>query len=196
MEICLSELNVPVPANLTISIMYIEEQLLFEIKNICERNYGKIDAISKTYSFSDISPYYDHEMGKGIKKIIFSFEKLVDRSILADVKNECVEIEKKHSENGSRKINIDPGLLSLENFILATGKNYSHRIYLKNGVFAEVTLMFGKKNVIKELPWTYRDYLFEPARSFLLEVREIYRIKREIILNNYGVKVESDSFSA
>ena len=90
--------------------------------------------------------------------------------------------DKMYAESGSRSVNLDPGLLSLENFILATGKNYSHRIYLRDGVFAEVTLIFGKKGVIRELPWSYRDYLLEPARSFLLTVRELYRKKREHLL--------------
>ncbi len=182
----MSELSIPVEVNLTVSVMYKDDALLAQTKRILESLYGNIDLVSESYSFSDISPYYDPEMGEGIKKIIFSFEKTVDRSILADVKHECVRIEKKYSENGSRTVNLDPGLISLENFILATGKNYSHRIYLKNGVFAEVTLMFGKKTLIKELPWTYRDYLYEPARSFLLKVREEYRAKREKLIKHPG----------
>jgi hypothetical protein len=183
----MSELSISVEANLTVSVMYKDDSILDEVKMILESLYGNIDMASESYSFSDISPYYDPEMGEGIKKIIFSFENTVDRSVLADVKTECVKIEKKYSENDSRTVNLDPGLVSLENFILATGKNYSHRIYLKNGVFAEVTMMFGKKGMIKELPWTYRDYLHEPARSFMLKVRENYRTKREELLKK-GVK--------
>lgn len=174
----MSELTIPVKANLTISIMYKDEALLENVKADLEKIYGKIDLVSPEYSFSEISPYYDPEMGEGIKKKIYSFKETVDRSILKEVKIHCIELEKEHCRDGNRMINLDPGLLSLENFILATGKNYSHRIYLGDGVFAEVTLMFGKKNVIKELPWTYRDYLFEPARSFLLKIREQYREKR------------------
>lgn len=174
----MSELTIPVKVNLTISIMYKDEVLLEKVKNDLERTYGKMDLVCPPYLFSETSPYYDPEMGEGIKKTICSFEKTVDRSFLKEVKLYCVELEKEHCIDGNRMINLDPGLLSLENFILATGKNYSHRIYLSDGVFAEVTLMFGKKNVIKELPWTYRDYLCEPARSFLLKTREYYREKR------------------
>lgn len=174
----MSELSVPVKANLTVSVMFRNRDLLEKIKNDLIEKYGEIDHVSPEYSFSQISPYYDPEMGEGIYKIIYSFKKTVDRSFLKNVKIHCVELEKEHTEDGNRMINLDPGLLTLENFILATGKNYSHRIYLGEGVFAEVTLMFGKKNVIRELPWTYRDYLFEPARSFLLELREHYRKKR------------------
>ncbi len=183
----MSVLQIPVPANLTVSVMYLNDHLCFEIRSILEKMSGDIDAVSPSYSFSDISPYYDPEMGTGVKKIIFSFKEPVEREKLVDIKLKCVDLEEKYSVNGKRTVNLDPGLLSLENFILATGKNFSHRIYLGKGVFAEVTLMFGKKGVVKELPWTYRDYLYEPARSFLLEVREIYRVKREKILKNNGI---------
>ncbi len=180
----MSELNEPVKANLTVSVMFRDPELLAEVRKLLEKNYGEIDAESEIYSFSAISPYYDPEMGENINKIIFSFKEPVPRGILKDVKLFCAATELEYSENGSRLLNLDPGLLTLENFILATGKNYSHRIYLGSGVFAEVTLMFGKKNAVKELPWTYRDYLFEPARSFLLEVRELYRVKRAALLKN------------
>ena len=180
----MSELTEPVKVNLTISVMFRDEVLLEEIRAILEKKYGKIDAVSEVYDFSSISPYYDPEMGGDIKKIVFSFRDPVCRDFLKDVKLFCVELEKKYSDNGNRLVNLDPGLVTLENFILATGKNYSHRIYLGSGVFAEVTLMFGKKNVVKELPWSYRDYLYEPARSFLLEVRELYRAKRAALLKN------------
>ena len=152
----MSELTEPVKANLTISVMFRDEVLLEEIRAILEKKYGKIDAVSEVYDFSSISPYYDPEMGSDIKKIVFSFKEPVCRDFLKDVKLFCVELEKKYSDNGNRLVNLDPGLVTLENFILATGKNYSHRIYLGSGVFAEVTLMFGKKKRSKrasvELP--------------------------------------------
>lgn len=180
----MSELIEPVKANLTISVMFRDDALLAEIKAVLEKRYGEIDAVSEVYDFSSISPYYDPEMGSDIKKIVFSFKEPVARDLLKEVKLFCAELEKEHSSDGNRLINLDPGLVTLENFILATGKNYSHRIYLGSGVFAEVTLMFGKKNAVKELPWSYRDYLYEPARSFLLEVRELYRVKRAALLKS------------
>lgn len=179
----MSELLIPIQANLTISVMFRDPNLLREIRATLEEQFGAIEATSAEYNFSAVSPYYDAEMGGDIQKIIFSFEETIEREDLADVKIFCAEIEKKYLRNDARTVNLDPGIISLENFILATGKNYSHRIYLKNGVFAEVTLMFGKNNVIKELPWTYRDYLHEPARSFLLETREKYREKRKRLLH-------------
>lgn len=181
----MSELLKPVKVNLTISVMYRDEKLLLEAKKILEEKYGAIDMESPAYSFSAITPYYDPEMGEDIHKVIYSFAEPVERDVIVDVKLFCAELEKHYSkDDGSRLLNLDPGLISLENFILATGKNHSHRIYLRDGVYAEVTLMFGKKRMIKELPWSYKDYLYEPARTFLLEARENYRAKRKILLTD------------
>ncbi len=173
----MSILAEPTKGNLTISIMYVDENELAEIKSNLIELYGEIDMESEHYSFSEISPYYDPEMGEGIKKVIFSFKKLIPREFVREVKLKAVEIEEMYSTEGNRRINLDPGLVTLENFLLTTGKNYSHRIYLGRGVFAEITLIFSKDTGIRELPWTYRDYLYEPARSFLLEMRENFRRK-------------------
>lgn len=178
----MSELSRPLPANLTIAVMFTTDNEPAKIKQILEDLYGRIDNVSEVFSFSEISPYYDPEMGSGIKKVIYSFEKPVERDFLITVKIDCDRIEKDFSVNGKRTVNLDPGLISLENFILSTGKNYSHRIYLGQGVYGEVTLMFGKKGEIKELPWTYRDYLYQPAKDFLLATRELYRKKRETLI--------------
>lgn len=180
----MSELLKPVPANLTVAVMFTSEDELADIRKQLEVLYGQIDNISEVFNFSEISPYYDPEMGNGINKVIYSFEKPVERDFLVTVKINCDRIEKEFSLNGKRTVNLDPGLISLENFILSTGKNYSHRIYLGQGVYGEVTLMFGKKGEIKELPWTYRDYLYPPAKNFLLATRELYRKKRESIIKN------------
>ncbi len=173
----MSSLQTPFPANLTISVMFQDEALLNEVKALFEEKYGAIDMVSPYYNFSDISEYYDPEMGRDIRKVVFSFKNLLPRDEIRFVKIFADEIEHRYlKEDGSRLINIDPGLVSLENFILTTGKNFTHRIYLGDGVFAEVTLQFSKTD-IKELPWSYKDYLFEPAKSFLLKIRENYRGK-------------------
>jgi hypothetical protein len=75
-------------------------------------------------------------------------------------------------------VNLDPGLLTEENFILATGKNYSHRVYLRDGVFADLTLVYRKGEYLP-LPWTYPDYASPAIREFLAQVREELREGRK-----------------
>ncbi len=102
------------------------------------------------------------------------FDKLITPDILVKVKHTTNDIEKKYlNERGGRKINIDPGILSLSNLILASTKNFSHRIYLGKGIYAEVTLIY-KNKTFTPLEWTYPDHqekiaieLFEKAREIL-----------------------------
>ena len=94
---------------------------------------------------------------------------------ISDVKKITDGIEKEYSdENNNRKINIDPAILTLENFILVTNKNFTHRIYLKDGVFADLTLIYKKKKGYTELEWTYADYSSDETKKFLNKIRELF----------------------
>lgn len=173
----MSILSEPTPGNLIFAVMFREDEILSMAVDMLKSIYGHFDMESVSYDFSAISSYYDEEMGSGIKKQIFSVNSLLPRDELADAKLHAVSLENElaASEN-IRRVNIDPGLVTLENFLLVTGKNFSHRIYLGKGVFAEVTMFLGKKK-ITELPWTYRDYKKPEIKKFLLEVRASYHKK-------------------
>lgn len=76
-------------------------------------------------------------------------------------------------------VNIDIGFLTLENFVLATTKNYSHRIFIGQNIFADLTYHFHQGE-FRSLPWTYPDYLDDQkkdfikwGRSFLLQIQSI-----------------------
>jgi hypothetical protein len=73
-----------------------------------------------------------------------------------------------------RKVNLDPGLLNLSRFILATTKDNSHRIPLEKGIYGELTLQFSKKD-FQTLPWTYPDYTTREYRDILIRIREIFK---------------------
>jgi len=173
----MSLLKTPVPANLTCSIAYHDRSFFSEALTLLTDRYGPVDAVSDPYDFSAISSHYDAEMGHPVMKCIASFQRLLPREEIAAVKRTAVALEERFSVDGKRRVNLDPGLLTMENFVLSTGKNYSHRIYLGTGVWAEVTLLFTKNGEIQPLPWTYRDYLREPASSFLLSLRSRYKAK-------------------
>ena len=112
-------------------------------------------------------------MGDGLKKQFFSFEKPVMPDQLADIKNSTNEIESGYSVNGKRTVNLDPGYLEESKMILASTKNFSHRIYLKDGIWAELTLSYANGKFVTH-PWTYPDYQTELAYDFLSKVREKY----------------------
>ncbi|UCC80366.1 MAG: DUF4416 family protein [Candidatus Zixiibacteriota bacterium] len=137
-----------------------------------ENLFGKIDHKSPIYDFT-FTDYYNDEMGKGLKKFFLSFENLIMPDQLADIKNSTNKIEAKYSAEGKRTVNLDPGYLEESKLILASTKNFSHRIYLKDGIWAELTLSYASGKFVTH-PWSYPDYQTELVYDFLRKVRDIY----------------------
>jgi hypothetical protein len=120
--------------------------------------------------------YYDAEMGPGIQRWIWAFASLVDRSELARIKCLTNRVEQAHSLEGRRRFNLDPGLMTLGNFVLATGKDNAHRIYLGEGIFGDLTLIF-RGGSYRPLEWTYPDYADAQMIRLLNELRQQYKEK-------------------
>lgn len=166
--------EVPLPAKPVVNLIYSPSVELALVVEELEKRYGSPDGISWEFPYTETN-YYHKEMGPGLVRRLISFRRLQPREKLAPFKLEAAGLEKEFSDNeGNRRVNIDPGYVSLENFVLASGKNYSHRIYLGQGVFAEVTLIFRQGNY-QSLDWTYPFYRRVEVRNFLLGVRERYR---------------------
>jgi hypothetical protein len=84
-------------------------------------------------------------------------------------------MERARGTGGRREANIDPGYLLLERLVLATGKNFSHRIYVGRGIYADLTLIY-QRGAYRALPWTYPDYAGAPLGRFLAAVRRKYAV--------------------
>lgn len=160
---------------LVIGFIYKELNIYLKAKENLYKKFGKIDFESRELPFIH-TDYYNEEMGEGLLKKFISFEKLIYPGDLASIKIFTNKIEKKFLYPGSdkRMINIDPGLLSLSKFILATTKNYDHRIYIGKGIYAEVTLRFTQKE-FREFEWTYPDFKTPEYKEILKQIREIYK---------------------
>ena len=116
-------------------------------------------------------------MGDNLNRQWVAFNDLILPDTLVELKHKTNETEKKYlNKNGGRMVNIDPGAISLSNLILASTKNYSHRIYLGKGIYAEVTLIYKQKHFMP-LDWTYPDYREETALLFFTEAREVLKQK-------------------
>jgi hypothetical protein len=138
--------------------------------------FGPTDWISPAFFF-DRTKYYEKEMGWPLHRRFISFKILVRPQDIVEIKWKTNTLEKKESQRGKRKINIDPGYVALERLVLATGKNYTHRIYLSKGIFADLTLIF-QRGSFSPLAWTYRDYGDPESIDYFNGVRERY--KRQI----------------
>ena len=143
------------------------------LKKELEDLFGPIALQTEPFPF-DFTTYYVPEMGEGIERFFISFSNLVSPDSLASIKTATNSIEEEYSDNGNRKINLDPGLLSLENAILATTKNRSHRIAIGKNLYAEVTLIYHKHQW-QDFPWTYADYRSERVQSILSSFRDEYK---------------------
>ncbi len=165
----MSRRKVPSPVRLLVSVIYREEKEFDRVLQRISGRMGAIARISDPFPF-DRTDYYEREMGAPLHRRFLLSADTVSREELATAKLAAEEIENEFSVHGKRTANIDPGLLAEENVILATGKNYSHRIYLRDGVFADLALVY-EKGEYRPLPWTYPDFASPTIRSFLTELR-------------------------
>ena len=141
-----------------------------------ERLFGPADMVTEPFPFS-FTDYYVPEMGEGIERFFISFSRLVSPDELAAVKTSTDRIELSLAEDGMRKINLDPGLITEANVILATTKNRAHRIAIGMSLYAEVTLIYHSHGY-RSFPWTYADYRSEKVQAVLLEMRKSYLAAR------------------
>lgn len=143
------------------------------VKEALEMEFGEIDYESRPIPFT-FTDFYTREMGPDIRRIFFAFQTLINPSCLASIKLLTNELEQAFASGGKRTVNLDPGVLSLSRFILATTKNQAHRIPLSDGIYGEVTLLYRRKD-FQHLSWTYPDYRTGTYKAVLREIREIYR---------------------
>ena len=160
------------PVKLFIGFIFNKEVYLEKAKKILTKKFGPIDLESEVIDFI-YTDYYCKEMGENLKRSFVSFRRLIIASKLADIKLFTNRIESRLSTNQRRNINIDPGYLDLAKVVLASTKDYTHRIYLKKGIFAEVTLFYQNKG-FHPWPWTYPDYKTQRYREIFQKIRQIY----------------------
>ncbi|OHD69654.1 MAG: hypothetical protein A2177_10060 [Spirochaetes bacterium RBG_13_68_11] len=162
-----------VPEQLVVAVLSSRPSSLPEARKALEERFGPVAFASDPIPWS-FTTYYDREMGPGIVRLFWAFARLVDPAELPSIKLTTNGIEDEFREDGSRKLNLDPGLLSLSRFVLATTKDGSHRIPLRDGIYAEVTLVF-ERGEFRPLPWTYPDYRSDGVRAVLKTIRDRYR---------------------
>lgn len=169
----MSEPRPALPAKLVIGFFLADRGKAGPIIDRLIERFGAPDLVSGWMAF-DYTNYYMREMGKPLTRRLLGFKSLVAQDTLADIKCDTNQIEATFASGNQRLVNIDPGLLSLERFVLATGKNFAHRIYLKSGIFADLTLIY-RRGSFETLPWTYPDYADPQLQEYLLKIRRKYQ---------------------
>ncbi len=138
--------------------------------------WGPMDSSTEAEEFL-YTDYYKAEMGSPLFRIFCSFKTLQNPGDLAKIKEDSNAMEQSlfrdHSLKG-RRVNLDPGLLDLSKFMLATTKDNAHRIPIGRGMYGELTLQY-RFGEFRPLEWTYPDYKAEKTRNYLAGLRKIYR---------------------
>jgi len=157
---------------------------LFSEKNCFEDVFPVLkDKFGNVLFQSDIQPwnYSDHytkELGTPLQRNFIFFDGVIDPSTLADIKLVTNDLEAIYSLDGKRKINLDPGYLTLAKVVLASTKNYSHRIYLGKGIYAELALLYRNHQFIA-MPYTYNDYKDPYYLNMFMNVRKLVKRKQD-----------------
>lgn len=175
----MGEIKPAQPVKLIVGEIFNNEALAKYAENELIRHFGDIEFISEVIPF-DFTEYYLPEMGSCLLRRWVSFERLIQPNYLAEAKNLTNEIEAGLAHDKKRVVNLDPGYIAAPNLVLASTKNFSHRIYLSRGIYAELTLIYRNGN-FDSLPWTYPDYKLPEAMSFFKKVRDKYLISLKII---------------
>lgn len=163
------------PVKLICGVIYKEDAFYDEVKRRLAAEWGRVDSESPAFAF-DLTDYYAAEMGPGLVRRFLSFEMLVAPESLPARKIRTIEIEdslRQERDVPWRPVNIDPGYLTASALIMATAKDFSHRVPLGQGIYAHLEFLFTKKGV-KALDWTYPDLRRAPCLEYFRSVRETY----------------------
>ena len=176
----MAEASEPARVKLICGMISALPELFDEAAGAMEPAFGPADSSSDVMDF-DFTHYYDRAMGSPLYRRFLGFERLISPEKLADAKLTTHALERdlaRGVEGGPpRPINLDPGYVDSAKLVLASMKDFSHRIYLGSGVFAEVTLMY-RKGAWEKLPWTFPDYASRRYHPFLTAVR--HRLREQL----------------
>ncbi len=161
------------PARLFMSLIVSDEDLLQQALARLASVFGETDLVSERFPFN-FTVYYTKEMGSCLFRHFITFKNLIPIPRLPEIKLMTNRLEEQWATpEGNRRINIDPGYLCLHHVVLATTKGYTHRPYLRDGIYADLTLIYRDRS-FQFLEWTYPDYRQARVIDLFNQVRKRY----------------------
>lgn len=187
----MGKISKPRPVNLLTGVLTSTPELFLTVKDILENHFGPIDLKSDIFPFYHFTEYYNTTMGKGILRQFYSFERLITPDEIASIKLKTNSIEEMFASmkeyHITRPVNIDPGYINESRLILVSTKDFSHRIYLRDGIYGEVTLSY-RDGRYEPFPWTFPDYRSTSYHCFFKAVRTLFR--KKLRDNTYGKDID------
>jgi hypothetical protein len=172
------------PVKLIASLLAGEPDLLERAALALCQAFGPMDLASGFLPF-DHTSYYEAELGPGLQRQILSFGTLVAPHELPAIKRATNALEISLALGGCRRVNIDPGYVSLGKLVLASTKDHAHRLYLGQGVYGEVTLTY-QRGQFRPWPWTYPDYASPPYCRLFEEIRKRYKAQLRQVADQHA----------
>ncbi len=165
------------PVKLICGVIFREDNgaLYEEVRRRLEAEWGRVDSESPAFPF-DLTDYYQAEMGPGLVRRFISFADLVAPGTLPERKVRAIGIEeemRRAAGAAGRPVNVDPGYLTASALVMATAKDFAHRVPLAQGIYAHLEFLFTRTGV-RTLDWTYPDLRRGPAQAFFRTVRDVY----------------------
>lgn len=173
-ELPMGDIKNPAPVKYFCGVISASQDAIPFVRSALIKILGETDIEAGPFRW-DHTSYYAAEMGEGLTKYFFSFKQLLSPSELSIVKIKSNHIEDEAAELfpiAVRPVNLDPGYITPSSMILASTKNYSHRIYIGGGIYAQVDYLFREKGRIEFNPWVYPDYKTTEYLEFFLEMRK------------------------
>jgi len=184
----MAEIRTPLPVKLFIGVLTSVPEVVPQTEERLVSLFGPVDARSESFPFDQTS-YYDEEMGRPIRRCFFSFSELIQASAISEIKVKTNDLESAFASEFpslARPVNLDPGYVEQSKVVLASTKNFYHRILVSGGIYAEVTLHF-KGGQWHSFPWTFPDFKTDRYHEFFTSVRNTYRTQ----LSEQGVRIRT-----
>jgi hypothetical protein len=173
-------IRTPLPVKLFLGMLSPDPELFPECAAVFAREHGAIDLESEVMPW-ETSDYYQDEMGSTLFRKFVFFQKPMDPVLLPSIKIFSNAVEQRllnSTSPGSRRINIDPGYVTEAKVVLASTKDFAHRIYIGQGIYAEVTLRYGnRERSFLTLDHTYFDFREKKYRDLFNKARDRLRMK-------------------
>lgn len=163
------------PVKLICGIIFSREEIRLKAEVCLEERFGLIDHRSPSFPFN-YTDYYAPLMGRELFRSFISFDRLIQPEELPAIKlwtNQLEEEFRTLFPQLPRPVNLDPGYMRAAALVMATTKDFAHRLPLTQGIYGHLELLFTKRG-IKLLDWTYPDFRQTGYHEFLLRVRETY----------------------
>ncbi|HUI45775.1 MAG TPA: DUF4416 family protein [Nitrospirota bacterium] len=176
----MKESHPPLPVKLFVGMLSPEPELFKACAEILGSEYGPVEYESDLFSWNN-TDYYCDEMGENILRKFLFFERVMDPGKLPSVKHFTIGLEKRFAiferDSLRRRINIDPGYVTEAKVVLATTKDFAHRLYIGDNLYGEVTLRYStKERSFIPHEFTYPDFRTDVYLALFNGVRESLRV--------------------